>query len=89
MLEFLGTSSAQAVIWGTVLLTLCIVGVYFVLWLRRGGGRVTPSANELLTDFREQLESGRISETEFQKIKGVLGPKLQAELRSEDAEETD
>jgi len=89
MLEFLGTSSAQAVIWGTVLLTLCIIGVYFVLRLRRGGAAVTPTANELLSDFREQLESGRISETEFRKIKGVLGPKLQAELRSEDAEETD
>ena len=89
MLEFLGTSSAQAVIWGAVLLTLCIVGLYCVLRLRGGGGRVTPSANELLTDFREQLEGGRISETEFRKIKGVLAPKLQAELRSDDTEETD
>jgi hypothetical protein len=86
MIEFLGSSTAQAVIWGAALVAACVVAVFLVFWLRGRREARTPTANEMLTDFRALMEGGAISPSEFRQIKGVLGPRLQAETRAEDAE---
>lgn len=89
MLEYLQSTQAQAIIWIAVLFVLCAIGAYVVIRFRdrSGGGRITPS--ELLTDFRELKDEGDISRKEFQKIKFVLAPRIQDELKSSDAEGED
>ena len=86
MLEFLQSTSAQAVLWITALLVLCAIGAYVVMWFRDRSGDTRASSSELLTDFRELRDEGNISGMEFRKIKSVLGQKLQDELKSSDAE---
>ena len=53
MLEFLHSTTAQAIIWGTALILLCVISVYVVQWFRQRdeGGETSPS--ELLSEFRE------------------------------------
>jgi hypothetical protein len=43
----------------------------------------------MLTGFREMQSEGDISQTEFKRIKSVLGGRLQSELESNNAEEDD
>jgi hypothetical protein len=86
MLEFLHSTTAQAVIWGTTLILLCIISVYVVQWFRqRDEGRET-SPSELLSEFREMREGGELSPEEFQQIKSLLGHKLQQNLGAKNAE---
>ena len=89
MLEYLQSTQAQAIIWVAALLVLCAIGAYVVMQFRNreSGGRNTP--NDLLTDFRELKDEGDISRKEFQKIKFVLAPRIQDELKSSDAEGED
>ena len=88
MHEFLQTTPAQAVIWVAALLTIGCLGLYIVKTIRQWGdtGDET-SSNELLTRFRGMHDEGDISQTEFKRIKSLLGGKLQHELESNDAEE--
>jgi len=86
MFEFLQSTPAQAVLWIAVLLVLCAIGAYVVMWFRERSGKSRASSSELLTGFRELREEGDISGTEFRNIKSVLGQKLQEELKSSDAE---
>jgi len=86
MLEFLRTTPAQAVIWVTVLIVLCMVGFYIVKWFRNRNDKDKPSASELLTDFREMSEEGGLTPEEFRQVKAVLGTKLQHQMESKDAE---
>ncbi len=84
MAEFLFSPAAQAVIWTAVLVVLIVVGIYFVLGFRRWQQDDRVSANELLTEFRNLRDSGRVSQAEFKNIKSVLGAKLQDELGSDE-----
>ena len=86
MREFLSTTHAQAVIWGSVLLILLIAGAYVVKFFRDRDAKSEVSANELLCRFRELQEKGELSQTEFRDIKSLLGPRLRAETRSKDAD---
>jgi len=86
MFEFLQSTPGQAVLWIAVLLVLCAIGAYVVMWFRERSGKSRASSSELLTGFRELREEGDISGTEFRNIKSVLGQKLQEELKSSDAE---
>lgn len=81
MLEFLRSTPAQAVIWVTVLIVLCVVGVYIVKWVRSRGESGEPQASEWLTGFREMSEHGEITPQEFRQIKAVLGTKLGKKLQ--------
>lgn len=85
-LETLRSPAGQAVIWGTVLVCMLMVGAYLVKKFRdrSGGDRLT--ANQLLTNFREMERGGDITDSEFRTIKTVLGERLQAETR--DSSET-
>jgi hypothetical protein len=89
MQEFLRSSPAQAVIWVTVLLFVCALGIYLVQRLRDGGEPQAPSANDLLTGFREMQDEGELSTDEFRQIKTVLGRKLQSAPESGDSEGDD
>jgi hypothetical protein len=42
----------------------------------------------LLSDFRHLHDQGDLSQAEFQRIKSLLGEKLQNDLESKDAENT-
>jgi hypothetical protein len=87
MREFLQSTPAQAVIWVAVLLTIGCVGVYVIKQIRQWGDTNSEiSPNELLTRFRGMQDEGDISQSEFKRIKSVLGEKLQHELESNDAE---
>ena len=86
MQEFLQSAPAQAVIWIAVLLALCSLGGYLVKLVReRGGDGGEPSTSDMLTGFRDMHGEGDISQTEFKKIKSVLGGRLHDELESNDA----
>ena len=86
MLEFLRSTPAQAVIWVTVLILVCMVSVYVVKWFRNRTDSGEPPPSEWLTGFREMSEHGGITPQEFRQIKAVLGTKLQHDLDSKDTE---
>ncbi len=86
MLDFLRSTPAQATIWGTVLIVLCLVGVFIVKRFRDRADSEGPSPSDLLSGFRDLREDGGISPEEFRQIKAVLGTKLQQSLGSKDAE---
>jgi hypothetical protein len=86
MKEFLHSALAQAVIWITALLILGSVGIYLVRLVReRSEGDGELSSSDMLTGFRDLHEVGEISQTEFKRIKSVLGGKLHDETGSNDA----
>lgn len=87
--EFLRSTPVQAVIWVTILLALSAVGAYVIQRLRQSGSQSTPSANELLTNFRTMHDGGKLSPTEFRQVKTVLGQSLQEEVKSDDTEGDD
>jgi len=87
MLEFLRSTPAQAVVWVTVLIVLCVVAVYVVKWFRSRNDGGQPPPGEWLTEFREMSEQGGITPEEFRQIKSVLGTKLQHDLGSKDTED--
>lgn len=82
---FLHTSTAQAVLWLTVLAILVAMGAFFVKWFR-SGGRPQPTASDILTRFRDLHDKGELTTAEFRSIKSVLGPRIQDQIRSEDAD---
>ena len=86
MQDFLRSTPAQATIWGTVLIVLCLVGVFVVKRFRDRADRGGPSPSDLLSEFRELREDGDITPQEYRQIKAVLGTKLQQSLGSKDAE---
>lgn len=87
MREFLTTTTAQAVIWVSILLILVVAGVYVAKFFRDRGGKNEVSASQLMTRFRDLHERGDLSPTEFRQIKSVLKPRLEEEARSKDADE--
>lgn len=86
MVEFLQSTSAQAVIWVSVLLIVCAIGTYVVMFFRKRVSKTGSTASDLLTNFRHLHSRGGISQTEFREIKSVLGARFQDELDSNDAE---
>ena len=89
MLEFLQTPPAQAVIWFAVLVVLCVIGAYVVLWFRNRQVKSGSSASDMLTHFRELRDEGELSQTEFRGVKSILGARLQDELDSNRAARDD
>jgi hypothetical protein len=90
MQQFLQSTPAQAVIWVAALLTLGSVGLYLIKSIRQWSDTEGESSpNELLTHFRGMHDEGDISQTEFKRIKSVLGGKLQHDLNSNDTDGDD
>jgi uncharacterized membrane protein len=86
MKDFLLTTPAQAVIWTAVLVMLVVLGWYVVGRFRDRSDDNQPSANDLLTNFRELHHQGDIDDSEFRTIKTVLGTQLREELKDTDSE---
>ena len=86
MLQFLRSTPAQVVIWVSVLIVICLVGIYLIWWIRNREDGSEPPASEWLTGFREMSDHGEITPQEFRKIKAVLGTKLQGKKESKDTE---
>jgi uncharacterized membrane protein len=68
----------------TVLAILVSTGVYIAGQIRAKAVQKEPSANELLTKFREMHSRGVLSDEEFRTIKTTLTDRLQTELRDKD-----
>ena len=81
MREFLATPLAQAIIYGTILLILAVIGYYAARKVRDGMDEEDPSANDWLSEFRRLHRTGKMSELEFRRVKRTLGEKLQEEIR--------
>ena len=81
MKDFLLSPLPQVVIWMAVLSIIVIMGLYVVGRYRDRTDDDQPSANELLTNFREMHQEGDISDAEYRTIKTVLGARFQEELR--------
>jgi hypothetical protein len=87
MREFLSTPTAQVVVWLTILSALVVVAAFVVSFFRSRGTENRGSASDLLSAFRELHEKGDIDQKEFRSIKSVLGPRIQGEAGSKDAEQ--
>jgi uncharacterized membrane protein len=74
-IEFLKTSTAQGVLWGTVLIVLGLVAWYFLSNLR-DRARAVDQPSDHLSYFREMHGQGVLSETEYRKIKANLNVHL-------------
>lgn len=80
MSQFLQTPGAQAVLWSAVLSVLVAIGIYAIGKARNMRRERPPTANELMTNFRELHSKGELSDEEFRTIKGLLAARLQSEL---------
>lgn len=87
MQDFLLTTPAQAVIWTTALVIICLIAYYVVERFRDRKDDNHSVTHELLTNFRDLRQQGVIEETEFRDIKTVLGTKLRHELKNSAAAE--
>jgi hypothetical protein len=80
MEEFLDSTPVQLVIGLTALAILTVIGAFVVKKFRDRNDDDRPTANDLLTNFRDLHDEGDISEKEYRNIKTVLGDKLHQEL---------
>ncbi len=80
MLDFLVSSTGQAILMTSLLVIIIILGVLVVARFRNFNDDDQPTASELLTNFQELHDEGDISEAEFRKLKTVLSDKLRHEL---------
>ena len=80
MEEFLDSTPVQLVIVLTALAILTVIGAFVVKKFRDRNDDDRPTANDLLTNFRDLHDEGDISEKEYRNIKTVLGDKLHQEL---------
>jgi uncharacterized membrane protein len=68
----------------TALAILVSIGVYLAGQIRAKAIQKEPTANELLTKFRELNSQGVVSDEEFRTIKTTLTDRLQTELKGKD-----
>jgi uncharacterized membrane protein len=63
---------------------LVSIGIYVAGLIRAKAVQKEPTANDLLTKFREMHSRGVVSDEEFRTIKTTLTDRLQTELRGKD-----
>jgi hypothetical protein len=66
------------------LAVLVSIGIRVAGLIRAKAVQKEPSANDLLTKFREMHSRGVVSDEEFRTIKSTLTERLQTELRGKD-----
>ena len=86
MSEILQRPEARLVILAALVAVVVAVGIYVVAKVRRTFVESGPSANDLITNFRELHSQGELSDEEYRTIKTMLGARLQAELKDEKKE---
>jgi type VI protein secretion system component VasK len=65
------------------LIAALLLGALIVAWVsrwRRGDGRLSPTADEQLAQFRSLYEAGEMSEEEFRKVRTLLGGQIRRQL---------
>ena len=76
--------AAQKLVWAGILFAvmaaLAALGAWFVSKFRGGADDDQPTASELLSNFRELFDQGKLSDEEFRNIKTLLKEQLQTEL---------
>ncbi|MEM7313615.1 MAG: hypothetical protein AAF497_10740 [Planctomycetota bacterium] len=82
MREFLGTPSAQAVIWSAVALMMCL-GAWYLVKEMRDGTSNDDSDVDHLAYFKEMRQQGVLDPGEFRTIKTSLGEKIRDRIREE------
>ena len=83
MLEFFSSTTAgQLTLSLLVLALLTAIALMVVRRLRDQTVGNRQSASDLLTNFQEMNQQGEFSDTEFRKIKSVLGTQLQRDVKS-------
>jgi hypothetical protein len=82
-LEIFDDPIAQVVIWAAAGAALVAVGVYVIKKIRAEVVQQEPTANELLSKFRDLHSKGELSDTEFRTIKTTLAARLQDELKDD------
>ena len=82
MLEFFSTTAGQLTLGLLVLALLVAVALRVVRKLRDQTVGNRQTASDLLTNFQEMNQQGEFSDTEFRKIKSVLGDQLQRDVKS-------
>ena len=76
----------ELVIWAALLAIAVAVAYYVIAKVRTAPAQSEPTADELLSKFRETHSQGGLSDEEFRTIKTALGERLRDELS--DTEET-
>jgi hypothetical protein len=82
-LEIFDDPIAQLVIWAALGAVLIAVGVYVIKKIRAEVVQQEPTANELLSKFRDLHSQGELSDAEFRTIKTTLAARLQDELKDD------
>ena len=82
MARFLQTPEAQLVLWGALFAALLAVGFYVVARVRRSirEDADVPTANEMMSKFRDLYSQGDLSDEEYRTIKSTLAGKFQKEI---------
>jgi hypothetical protein len=75
---------ATAALWMAAIFVLLALAITVVRKWRGGSNDNRPSANELLTKFREMHSRGGLSDTEFRTIKTKLATQIETELKDDD-----
>ena len=81
MSEILQRPEARLVILAALVAVVVAVGIYVVAKVRRTFVESGPSANDLITNFRELHSQGELSDEEYRTIKAMLAARLQQQLK--------
>lgn len=81
MSEFMQKPETRLVILAAVTAVLAAVGIYVVAKVRRSFMQRGPSANDLITNFRELHSEGELTDEEYRTIKATLAARLQQQLK--------
>ncbi len=81
MSELLQRPETRLVILAAVTAALAAVGIYVVAKVRRSFVESGPTANDLITNFRELHSEGELSDEEYRTIKATLAARLQQQLK--------
>jgi len=89
MAELLAQPLVRAGLLFVAIAVLTGLGALVVSRFRGGAGDEQPTASELLTNFRELHEQGKLSPQEFRNIKTLLADEIQQELNDKGEQGSD
>jgi hypothetical protein len=89
MAELLAQPLVRAGLLFLIIAVLTGLGALVVSRFRGSAGDEQPTASELLTNFRELHEQGKLNAQEFRNIKTLLTDKLQQELNDKGEQGSD
>jgi hypothetical protein len=84
MLEIFSHPLSKAILGFAAIFALWALAIVAVRRWRGGSAEDRPTANELLTKFRELHSRGGLSDGEYRTIKTKLATQIQAELKDDE-----